>query len=32
MNNKEAWEMDSTQRIFGKNKRENTSLNALREK
>jgi hypothetical protein len=32
MNNKEAWGMDSIQRKFCKNKRENRSLNALREK
>ncbi len=32
MNNKEAWEMDSTQRKFCKNKTENRILNALREK
>jgi hypothetical protein len=32
MNNKEPWGMDFTQRKFCKNKRENRSLNALREK
>ncbi len=32
MKNKEAWGMDSTQRRFCKNKKENRSLNALREK
>ncbi len=32
MNNKKAWRMDSTQRNFCTNKRENRSLNALREK
>ncbi len=32
MNNKEVWGMDSIQRKFCKNIRENRSLNALREK
>jgi hypothetical protein len=32
MKNKEAWGMDSTQRRSCKNKKENRSLNELREK
>ncbi len=32
MNNKEAWGMDSIQRKFCKNIRENRSLNALKDK
>jgi hypothetical protein len=32
MNNKEAWGMDYIQRRFCKNKKENRSLTALREK